>query len=212
MKNGLSVGRGSSRGGSAPPRCSVAWGFARGEEPGHLRRHPSAVAHRQLLLLRIVRLPRSRQHGFKISAVGRYRSHLRHRSADVARRDVAGVGLSCDVVGSGGLALGEVDRAAGEVGDAMVSRRDFDRPVAGSGGEASLRRGAVMRGLVVGGGVAVGVLAWRAIGHGEPARWLLVSGSFMGPGRGRRWAYGCSWCTSGIVRSLWGPRRRRERR
>jgi hypothetical protein len=122
-------------------------------------------------------------------AWGRARASERRGAASVARRDVAGVGVSSDVIGSGGLALGEVDRSAHEVGDAMVSRRDFDRPVAGSGGEASLRRRAVMRGRVVVGGVAVRlVLARRAIGHGEPERWLL--GQLLV--RGARVAYGCS--------------------
>jgi hypothetical protein len=97
--------------------------------------------------------------------------------------------VSSDVIGSCGLALGEVDRAAHEVGDAMVSRRDFDRPVEGSGGEASLRRRAVMRGRVVGDGGSVRlVLARRAIGHAEPERWLL--GQLLV--RGVHVAYGCS--------------------
>ena len=81
------------------------------------------------------------------------------------------MGVSSDVIGSCGLALGEVDRAAHEVGDAMVSRRDFDRPVAGSGGEASLRQRAVIRGRVVGRPAS----ERRAIGHGElegSGRWL----------------------------------------
>jgi hypothetical protein len=77
-----------------------------------------------------------------------------------------GVGVSCDVIGSCGFALGEVDRAADEVGNAMVSRRDVDRPVAGSDRKASLRRRAVMRGPVVVRGVVVRlVLAGSAIGH-----------------------------------------------
>jgi hypothetical protein len=104
------------------------------------------------------------------------------------------VGVSCDVIGPCGLALGELGRAADEVGDAMVSRRELDRPVAGSGGEASLRERGVMRGgSVVGAGGLVLALLVAHVPHRQVAvptakatRTAVSASSTVAPARDAR--------------------------